>query len=150
SAFRSGPAGRYVAAIPRSLPLSSVSRRSNGRASTEIWEPGVASVYARIFAARTAPAAFAGRTAARYACPACCFVIVSAGVVCDATVVVCEMFFAGAVWVAFVADPPQPTSASDTAVAPIPITLLTRFIAVSMTPSLLKRADEAPVRGPAG
>jgi hypothetical protein len=52
-------------------------------------------------------------------------------VVRDATVVVCKMFFAGAVWVGFFGDPPQPTRAREKALAPIPITLLMRFIAVS-------------------
>ena len=86
-----------MVALARSLPLMSVSRRSNGRASVEIWEPGVEPVYARIFPARAAPAAFAGATATRYACAACGFVILTVGVARDATVVVCEMFLAGAV-----------------------------------------------------
>jgi hypothetical protein len=85
-------------------------------------------VSARIFPARAAPAVLVDATAARYACPACCFVILTAGVVRDATVVVCELFFAGA-WAGFFGDPPQPTRARDNALAPIPITLLTRFIA---------------------
>jgi hypothetical protein len=88
-------------------------------------------VYARIFLARPAPAAFAGATAARYACPACCFVIVTVGVARDATVVVCGIVFARAVRVGSFGDSPQPTTAREKALAPIPIILLTRFIAVS-------------------
>jgi hypothetical protein len=111
--------------------LSSVSRRSSGRASAEIWEPEVESAYTHIFPARAAPTAFAGATAARYAWPACCFVIVAAGAVRDATVVVCKMFFARAAWAGFLGDPPQPMTAREKALAPIPIARLTRFIAVS-------------------
>ena len=111
--------------------MSSLSRRSNGRASAEIWEPGVESVYARIFLARAAPAAFAAATAARYACPACCFVIVAAAVVRAATVVGCETFFAEGVSVGLLGEPPHPARAREQALAPIPITVLTRFIAVS-------------------
>ena len=116
--------------------MSSVSRRSNGPASAEIWEPEVESVYTRILPARAAPAAFAGATAARYACPARCVVSATAGAVRDANVVACKLFFARAVWIGFFGDPPQPTSAREKALAPIPITHLNRLIAVSF------RADD--------
>jgi len=115
-------------------------------------------VYARIFPANAAPAAFGAATAARYACPAWCLEIVTAGVVRDATVVVCETFFAGDDWVAWLDEPPQPTSAREQALAPTPITLLSRRIAVPFSiPAALsddsftpEPADEAPARGPAG
>jgi hypothetical protein len=57
---------------------------------------------------------------------------VTAGVVRDANVVVCKLFLARAraVWIGFFDDPPQPTSAREKAVAPIPITHLARLIAV--------------------
>jgi hypothetical protein len=47
----------------------------------------------------------------------------------DATVVVPKVLFAGGVSACFFGDPPQPTRAREKALAPIPITLLTRFIA---------------------
>jgi hypothetical protein len=62
-------------------------------------------------------------------------------VVRDATVVVCEVFFAGAVWVGSFGDPPQPTRTREKTLAPIPATLLTRFIAVSF-----RTDDKAAVR----
>jgi hypothetical protein len=54
--------------------------------------------------------------------------MVAAGTARDATVVVCEVFFAGAVWVGSFRDAPHPTRAREN--APITITLVTRFIAV--------------------
>jgi hypothetical protein len=55
----------------------------------------------------------------------------------DASVVVCGMFFARAVWVGFSGDSPQPARAREKALAPIPITLLTRFIAVSYVETMI-------------
>jgi hypothetical protein len=59
----------------------------------------------RVRSARAAPAAFVAATVARDACGACGLVIAIAAVVRDAPLVVCEMFFAGAVWVGVFDDP---------------------------------------------